>query len=208
MEAQNKADLYFNAYYNTLLKYKQAFDENPNQDFKPFYKKIIVYAIKYIITKEEPQYVTLEDANNDFMFADIITKFIGQLTPREFMQLYPIDKEYKGHKYGYKDYFHTKYFLESIDLDKPIGSDAVEFLWEYNNREIFEFNIKIMEYLSRLRRLQGKPSLSEEFAEIMGLETYRLYKDNKGNEFLVDKKGKSYKIKKKYPFKVYKGGRK
>ncbi|GAA0121731.1 hypothetical protein UT300018_10470 [Clostridium faecium] len=190
-----KHDLYVNAYYNTLTEYVNAYKENEEMDLKPFIKKLIVYGVKAINTKLDPEYIKREEAEMDFQFVSIIKDLMGTLTPKEFMQLYPIAKEYNGHKYSMKDYFYTRNYIETLDQDKPIGDEMLNFLWEYHNWELTDFNIEIMEYISRIRRLDGQTSLGEELASIMGLKTYTMHKDQKGTKFMVDNEtGKTTKL--------------
>lgn len=197
----DKYNLYVNAYYNTLVDFKAAYDKNPNQDFKPFYKKLIIYGVKAAISKPESDYIDEDEAEEDFLTMEILQGLIAQLTLKEFMELYPIDKEYNGHKWGMKDYYYTKDYIKGLDVDKPIGKDNVlELLWEYSNWKITEFTVEILESVSRLRELNGEPSLAEEFAEEMGLKMHTLYKDQSGNEFIVDDEtGKTTKLVKPRP---------
>ncbi|AFM00772.1 phage integrase family protein [Desulfitobacterium dehalogenans ATCC 51507] len=45
-------------------------------------------------------------------------------------------------------------------------------MWEYMNDDINDFNVEVMGYVSDLRRMQGEPSLMDDFARIMGVKTY------------------------------------
>ena len=198
----------YNIYLNAFQKTAKAYKENPNQNPKPFIKKLIIYGVKAINAKPEPEVITYDEAISDFQFASMILGLIGTLTPTEFINLFPIEKEYKGHKWGIKDYFYTMNYINSLNPNEPIN-DALKFIWEYTNWEITEFNVSIMKYISNLRRLQGKPSLMEEWADMNGIKTYTMYKDQKGREFLFDKEsGKTIRIKKKLPkhMKLIKGG--
>lgn len=193
--------MYLNAYCNTLEDYKNAHDENPNQDFNDIIKKLIIYGVKAFNTKPESEYIEWEEAEKDFQFVSIIKSLMATLTPGEFVNLFPVEKEYKGHKYGMKDYFYTRDYLKDLDFDKPIGQDKIlDFLWEYQNWEITDFNVEIMECISRLRQLDGEPSLAEEFADTMGLKTYTMNTDDKGREYLFDNEtGKTAMVKKPRP---------
>lgn len=188
--------LYLKAFRNTA----KAYSENQQQDPGPFIKKLIVYGIKAVNTKPEPQIITYDEAVNNFQFANVILSLIGTLTPSEFVNLFPIEKEYKGHKWQMKDYFYTRDYIKSLDPLKPIGEDALKFIWEYTNWEITEFNVEIMGYMSSLRRLEGQPSLMEEWADMNGLKTYTMHTDQQGREFLFDgETGKTIRLKKKPP---------
>lgn len=194
-----KHDLYAKA-YGTILK---SFIDNPEQDdMESLARKMIVYGVKVVNTKKEPEYITWEEAEHDFQYAESIKTFMGLLTPIEFMELFPISKEFKGHKYGFKDYFYTRDYLKGLDPNEPIGDDKAitKFLWNYCNEDIDEFNANLMTYLSNLRKLTGQTSLMEEFAGIMGFKTYTMHTDQKGKQFLQDKEtGKITKVRKARP---------
>lgn len=175
-------DLYMNA-YNKIL---QSYLDNPEQPLKPLMSKMIVYGVKAINSKPEPEYVTREEAEYDFNFADCLMGAMSTLKPAEFINLFPIEKDYKGHRWGMKDYFYTRNYIKTLDKDKPIGEKIHHFLWEYTNWEITEFNVQLMEYMSRLRRLDGKPSLAQEWAEMNGLKVFNMYTDDKGTQYLLD----------------------
>jgi len=160
---------------------------NQDQDVKPFINKMIVYGVKVVNSKKEPESITQEDAEIDFRYTEIIKSFMASLTPAEFVNLFPIRKDYLGHRYELKDYFHTRDYLKSLDPDKPIGEEITMFLWEYTNGEINEFNVNCMGYLNKLRELSGEPSLMEKLGIIMGVKTCTLHTDQKGKQFLVDK---------------------
>ena len=75
--------------------------------------------------------------------------------------MFPIDKDYKGNKWGLKDYFYTRDYINGLEQDKPIGEEILKFLWEYQNKDITDFNVCCMEAMSNLRKLDGLPSLAE-----------------------------------------------
>lgn len=196
LKATNKHDLYMKAFSNTL----HAYMADQEQDVKPFIKKMIVYGVKAVNTKKESEAITQEDAERDFQYVEIIKSFMGSLTPGEFENLFPIKKDYKGHKYECKDYFYTRDYIENLDQDKPIGEEITMFLWEYTNLEISMFTVNCMSYMSSLRKLAGEPSLMEEWAGIMGVKTYTMHTDPKGKQFLFDKEtGKTTSVKKARP---------
>lgn len=191
---ENRHDLYIRAYYKTL----QLYIDNPEQPLEPLIQKMIVYGIKAVTSKPEPEFVTREDAEDDFNFADVIIGLMSFLTPGKLMNLFPIAKDFKGNRWGMKDYFYTRDYLKGIDMDKPIGKGdgVLNFLWEYHNWELTDFNVEVMGYMSRLRKLDGKPSLAQDFANIMGWKTYKMYTDDKGKQYLLDPEtGKTTKVK-------------
>ena len=197
--AQNftKHDLYAKA-YGTILK---SYIDNPEQDLESLARKLIVYGVKMVNSKNEREYITQEEAELDFQFATNIKTFMGLLTPTEFMELFPISKEIRGHKYGFKDYFYTRDYLKDLDPEPIGGGKAVtKFLWEYCNWEIDEFNANLMGYLSNLRKLAGQTSMLEEWGKIMGVKTYTIHTDHKGTQFMQEHgTGKITKLRKARP---------
>ena len=191
-----KQELYAKAFTNTL----KAYMSDEEQDVKPFIKKMIYYGVKTVNTMNDRKATTLEDAERDFKYAEIIKTFMGPLTPEEFVNIFPITKDYKGNRYETKDYFYTRDYIKGLDQDKPIGEGITSFLWEYTNWDIKMFTVNTMSFLSNLRRLNGDPGLMEEWADKMGLKTYTMCTDHKGKQFLYDKEtGKTTKVRKPKP---------
>lgn len=126
----------------------------------------------------------------DFMFA--VTDLIGNLTPVEFMRLFPIPKEYDGEKYSVKDYFSTIKEIMKYPQDKPIGENVIEFLMEYYNWEVMEFEVAKLSTISHIRRMKGQKGVFEEFAEQNGLHLQTFYQD--GNEMVDSETGERFEI--------------
>jgi hypothetical protein len=66
------------------------------------------------------------------------------LTPREFTNIFPIEKVYDGAKYETKDYFFTVQAIEKIGWDSVIDDDIVEFLWDYTNIYVSLFLVEML----------------------------------------------------------------
>ena len=187
MRLTDKYGIYLDAFCNTLRGYTDV-------------KKLIVYGVKIVNAKPKSEYIEIKEAEHDFQFATVITDLMRTLTPKEFMNLYPITKTYDGDKYECKDYFYTINYIKGLNQEQPIGKEIIKFLWEYQNWEINFFNVACMGYMDNIRRLEGKSSFVEEFADIMGFKSYNMHTDDKGNEFLFDKKtGKTTKLNKNRP---------
>lgn len=196
MRDLNKYGLYLNAFKKTI----QAFTDKPKQEANPIIRKLVFYGVKTVITEPKLELIDREKAESDFQFAGVVKDLVAVLTPLEFMAIFPIDKEFEGHRWNMKDYFYTRDYIKTLEPNKPIGETALEFLWEYHNKDVTEFNIAVMMYMSRLRQLEGQPSLAVEWAEMNELKTYSMHTDNKGKEFLLDKEtGKTVRTKKKTP---------
>lgn len=189
--------MYKKAYTSTLKAYQIG------QDTLPIIKKAIFYGVKMINTMKDE--ILDEDLIYNFKLINSIIDMMSTITPKEFINIFPIKKDYKGYKFDIKDYFYTIDYLKTIDLDTPIGDKILDFLWEYVNDDIHEFVVKMLLTMSHLRQMEGKPSIMEEFADMMGIKTYKVYTDDKGKKFLYDSEtGKTMPIKEQKPFKLIK----
>ncbi|ADQ41590.1 hypothetical protein Calkr_2125 [Caldicellulosiruptor acetigenus I77R1B] len=185
-----KQRLFYKAFVNTALSYQEG------QNLQDVVKKLIFYGVKMINATPQKEITSFEQAKAEFNFADLIIQMISTITPKEFITIFPVKKNFKGHKYQTKDYFTTIEQLKKFDMDKPIGEKVIELLWDYVNDDITEFLVNYLLAASRLRKFEGKSSLAEEFAQQMGLKTYKLCQDNRGRNFLYDPEtGKTTKVK-------------
>lgn len=76
---------------------------------------------------------------------DQLYNFIGFLTIRDLLSIFPIRKDYDGELYQCKDYFYTVDVLSKMDWDKPIGRDNVfSLMWDYCNEDLERI---LMEYM-------------------------------------------------------------
>ncbi|OZV12305.1 hypothetical protein CIW83_09405 [Tissierella sp. P1] len=194
---QNKHEIYMRAYFKSLLAVLE--EENKVSEH---IKKTIFYGVKAIITRPRLEYITREEVTHRFQTINIIQDCIGLLTPKEFMNIFPIAKEYDGYKWEMKDYFYTINYINTLDSNVPIGTGdkILDFLWKYYNRDILMFCVESMICASDLRKLEGYSSLLEEWATENGIKTYVMHTDSKGNQFLLDKEtGTTTKVSKPRP---------
>lgn len=63
----------------------------------------------------------------------------AELTPNDFLNMFPIDKKYDGEKYCVKDYFYTMESLKQFPMDKKIGDGIITFLNNYYSNHVFLF---------------------------------------------------------------------
>ena len=126
----------------------------------------------------------------------VVLRFIERMTPRQFMQMFPIDKTYDGERWECKDYFTTKEMCFQRGFDSPIG-DAFTFLWDYCNPYTRFFLSGFLKAIEREQRLDGKPSMLESFFEEQGIDipTHRrfeapnrkaYFQNTKTDEFLKE----------------------
>lgn len=135
--------LYMKAFVRELATISAYSDWNQCRDHL---KRAVFYAVKYFSLERidrrhstEPR--TLEQINADFSLLECVKMLMGQLTPREMMSMFPIEKEYDGEKFGCKDYYFTIEKLKDFDLDKTLGEEGLEdFLWCYWNDDLFAFD--------------------------------------------------------------------
>ncbi|KRN31132.1 hypothetical protein [Liquorilactobacillus mali] len=107
-----------------------------------------------------------------YMFT--ITDLIEQLTPKQFCQIIPIKKDFSGHKWGCKDYFYTRDWIEkNIGWDSKIP-DGFQFLMEYWADDIFNLSSWMMTVISDNQRRQSGKSLFKKFAEENGIKFHTL----------------------------------
>lgn len=116
--------------------------------------QIIYASIRWYPHQKEPPILIDEYASVLF--------FIGRMTPRHFMQMFPIDKTYDGERWECKDYFTTMEMCFQRGFDSPIG-DAFTFLWDYCNPYTRCFLTGFLQAVERECRLDGKPSMLEAF---------------------------------------------
>ncbi|KEI94094.1 phage infection protein (plasmid) [Clostridium botulinum A2B7 92] len=176
--------IYYNAFYNALKEYADTLRKDPKhyEDKTYLLKKVIFYGVKSVNT-EEPTAVRKEKEIDNFNLIFVLNDMMALLTPREFVNLFPIKKDFNGHKFCAKDYFYTKDYINKLNQNDPIGNENIlDFLWAYTNDDIFEFVMNSMENLNNLRKLNGEPSLMQEFFRKNGIETYTLNTDLNENE--------------------------
>lgn len=160
-------------------------------------KKIIFLWIKKVGKRRRD----IKEETSDFIFAvfnamHVIDSIVGLLTPREFINIFPIEKDYTGHRYECKDYFSCMEYINKIGIDNPVGgSEQVnKFLWEYWNWDVNMYMCTWMEVVSAIHIMQGGKDPIIEFMEEKGVSP--LYMSVDGN-FLIDAKtGESFEISK------------
>lgn len=135
---------------------------------------VLFYGIKkYSSLSHVNRKKTLEELEREFFHIDVISGLVGAITPRIFMNIFPINKEYKGEKNGCKDYFTTMKYINSIGIDSIIQNPE-DFLWAYHNDEIIEFVVNQMMVASDIRRFKEGAGIVEEWALTNGIQMIEL----------------------------------
>lgn len=188
---RNKYPLYLNAFIYAVNSCQEGAEKDVS--------KIVLYGVKLI--NSQPETSDHEYILSSFQVASTIKNFVGELTPAQFMNIFPIDKEFKGEKWETKDYFYTMDYIKTLEVTKPLGDQALVFLTEYTNREIHNFHVKVFSYLSALRQREGHLNIMEEFMASQGMETPNTFKNSK-NEALYVRHGKPVKIEQSKPVRL------
>lgn len=148
--------LYSNAFINTLASSveltRSGSIESLDLDTRI---KLSLYGVKSInetdIKTFDFDYVALVGTID---LISSINSIMGTLTPRELLTVFPIAKEYDGEKYGFKDYFYTKKFIEEFGVDKVIGEEMTRFHWDYHNQELMKFANRKMLIMNAIERVE------------------------------------------------------
>lgn len=191
-----------NLYWKALLTVIKNALEKPNYTHDDI-KKMVLYGIKYTNTQRVADIDTLEEAEDFYEFVMGVSDFIGYLTPSEFMNIFPVAKEYNGHKYECKDYFYTVDYLNTLERDKPIkdqntDGSVIGFLWEYHNWEIRRFTVTLTTSLCKLQRFQGLSTITDNLFDTFDIKPLTLYESN-GKQFLLDSDGRTTSLQKPLP---------
>ena len=156
-------------------------------------KQLIYYSVKSIPLKynehsdESGRITDRQDLDDLYATIQYTDHLIGQITPRELTQIYPIEKSYDGNKYGTIDYFFTMEKLEEFGMDEPTTEDKVmDLLFNYDNTHIREYGCTKLCVISDLRRCEGHPGLAEEYLSPLGVGIYKMMTDEDGKQFLYD----------------------
>lgn len=125
----------------------------------------------YILVKlfgYQPKSTTAEEADTNFRFFCSTKNVLSLLTPREFLNTFPPDKQYDGERYGTKDYFTTMEAVSGYPQDAPIGKEIMSFLIDYMNMRIRLFTVEGMCLTGDMYRLQTGCNMVEDIFEEMG----------------------------------------
>lgn len=190
---------YAQIYTNAMMRALERLVKEP--DNRQAKLQLVFYGVK-LVNATDKRNQSPEGAANVFALISSINGYAEEITPRELMQVFPVSKVYDGEKWETKDYFYTMDVLQKHGLDKPMGEDAMEILFDYTNIHITMFAVATMSAISAMRRYNGEKGLLEEFAEQQGmkLQTYTMSKDNKGRNWLTDNDtGERQRVKVKRP---------
>lgn len=171
--------------FNEELLFKQltavsnSYKVSPNHEN---YKKLVYWGIRYL------PYCKNGNAEEKFAYISCLKDCLKKLTYREFINLFPIAKEYDGAKWEMKDYYSTMEYLDGKFVDDYI-EDPLELIFEYYNWYIIEFGVEVMSATSEMQRIQTGIGITEAF---MFPDQYP--SDSKGNLIGITSDGKVHKV--------------
>lgn len=137
-------------------------------------KKIAFFGIKFIRMIRKNDIQSYNEAMSYMKLIYMIDVYASSLTYNEFINIFPIKKEYDGERFECKDYFSTLEYLKNFDLDCSIGEDINELYWSYYNSDIMAYGVNCILLVDLLRRHEGEQSVAQEFADMVGVETYSI----------------------------------
>lgn len=156
-------DLYMKVFHNKIEMMEIVTEE----ESKTLLKQLVFLGVKFIINDKR------EKTDDFYYIVWTISDLMALLTPKDFMTIFPISKEYDGEKYECKDYFYTIKYINTLDINKPIGEDEIySFLWEYVNRDTNMYTVNLINAIDHIRAKEGKESIVEKFAHDNGIDTY------------------------------------
>ena len=166
------------------------------------WKQLTFYGIRFFnFLDSEKKSASLEEAQARFELLEIVSSFTGMLMPNEFTNIFPVTKKYDGYKWEMKDYYSTMEHINTLDRDKPImeQEEPLQFLYEYDNEDVFKFSVASMMVISNLCKFQGQKTPLEILCEENNITTYSKF-DSCGKEYLKNNQtGKVIKITKPLP---------
>lgn len=175
--------------YHTM--YSKAFNrtikhliDNPSDRQK--LKQAVHYGVKYINTMDEPKVLQRDSIELKLQYISIIRAFISELTPKELIQIFPIEKTFDGNKSGWKDYYYTMERINEIGMDTIIGKQLDNLLFDYQNNELMTFLLTEISTVSDSRKLNGQKGIAEQWFEDNHIPTYTEYDDSNGRKYIQD----------------------
>lgn len=193
----NKSEIYKRIFFT---KVKEIV---PKGDYvRDEWKLLVFYGIKYfncLDYRSTPS--SLGEAQERFELLDIIISFVGMLTPDEFMNIFPVTKKYDGWRCETKDYYSTMEHVNNLDRDELIimQEEPLQFLYEYDNEDVFEFSVASMMEISNMRKWQGEKTPFEEFCEENNITTYSTINSGSKEYLKNNQTGKIARVSKPLP---------
>lgn len=165
-------------YASAIIRFTEKMDclngmsnEKFLSEYPDQFKQYLYLLIKFISKAfDSGKSYTEDEIKEWFYLISGVNDMVECLTPNEFMQMFPITKDYDGEKYEVKDYFYCTEYISHMDINKPIGQEnGPEFLMEYWNWDINRYMCTWMVIVNRMHQTQGGRDITEEFFESQGV---------------------------------------
>lgn len=128
----------------------------------------------YKMIKVESKDIRSKPWTTQKVYVSTLGHVVEKLTPRQFAQIFPVTKEYKGRKYGSKDYYTvTDWISENVGWDNKIPS-GIEFLMEYLNRDVQFAMVRVMHILNTFSQRRTGQDMVTAFFESQGIHIRRI----------------------------------
>lgn len=156
-----KRDIYFRCFAKNVVA----------QDYNKLLSAIFC-GVRYVNFYDLTPEVTYKELKDLFNFIVMLKNIMRYITVNDLISLFPIIKEYNGEKFECKDYFSTKKYLETLNLENCLLENIDDFLWNYYNQDLMNLSIKELLILDKLRKYEGEKGLMEEWTDMMGVPSY------------------------------------
>lgn len=167
--------------------------------------KVVYASIMNFMTRDYERMYYEESVRYDFEIHSIMC-FIGELTPREFMGLFPVSKFYYKSE-DWKNYFTVMEIVKENGIDNKIEK-PFEFMMEYLNNNVNRFMVQVMNVMSQRHRFEKGKHINEDFYKSLGVnfenERFLLVKETAvRNTFLDTENNKLEKVNKNNHLKLW-----
>lgn len=191
LQGRKESDRYFDALIRAVRDKMDRFMQNDTDVIK----QVVYYGVRCVTAHKRVKH--LDNLSEKYQFIEMLRVFMRQLTPYDFLTIFPITKEYDGDRLGMKDYFFTAKRLKNYDMDQPLGDRLDDFLWDYYNRQLIEFDVERFCVASDIIRLETGRDIGKEWADKMGITTYT--EDKKARTMTNNTTGEVIPFKRKLP---------
>ncbi len=165
-------------------------------------RKIIFYTVKYFGVVDIDKY-TRDQLEVLHTLSCQMTEVMAAITPADLITIFPIKKTYDGERYQMKDYFSAMEAVNAHGLHEPFktADNARVLLWEYWNRDIMLYQVKLMSIISAFNQFETGESLLERWIreKDIDLPVHRKYTDQNERSFILDNNGRSSPLLKSNP---------
>lgn len=168
---------YFINYLMTANKALEELDKDKTKE--SMMKYVFNYGRAFICCYDIDR---IEEMENLFECFETWKQAACMLTYRELFTIYPIEKDFDGYKYGMKDYWSSKEFIEESidDLDEFVEEDVLmEIIMECDNNDLFRIAMRYVEIIEFFHAHKWGFTVLDEFLDSVGVEP--IPRDSQGN---------------------------